>query len=212
MGRINRKRKNQLGFAIICCVFVCSCNFNARPLKTESSQSTFVDTIATTDSVIDVINYRDTLRKVYNSYIGVTEATGNNDGPEIKKFLASCGLPEGNYWCTAFVYSCFLEAGLEPDVKSPAWSPSWFSDSTKVVYVRGNSNFGFVAKPGMVGGSFFKSKGRIAHGYFIDHEDKNNFYCVDGNGNSRGSNNGGEVLKVVRSKSLVYKISDYIND
>lgn len=33
---------------------------------------------------------------------GIREVGGNNHGPEVKKFLAETGLPEGYAWCDAF--------------------------------------------------------------------------------------------------------------
>lgn len=34
--------------------------------------------------------------------LGIREVGGNNHGPEVKKFLAEVGLPEGYAWCDAF--------------------------------------------------------------------------------------------------------------
>lgn len=34
--------------------------------------------------------------------LGIREVGGNNRGPEVKKFLAECGLPQGNPWCDAY--------------------------------------------------------------------------------------------------------------
>jgi hypothetical protein len=46
------------------------------------------------------------------SQVGVKEKTGHNDGVQIKKYLASVGLPEGYAYCAATQYYCFKEAAL----------------------------------------------------------------------------------------------------
>jgi hypothetical protein len=40
----------------------------------------------------------------------VHEIGGNNHGPDVKKYLAEVGLPEGYSWCDAFVSWCFRKA------------------------------------------------------------------------------------------------------
>lgn len=42
--------------------------------------------------------------------LGVREKTGRNDGSEIKKYLESVGLKEGNPYCAAGQYYCFYSA------------------------------------------------------------------------------------------------------
>lgn len=53
------------------------------------------------------------------SFEGVTEATGNNDGPEVKRFLAAVDLDQGYPWCAAFVSFTLDSARAElPEVRS----------------------------------------------------------------------------------------------
>ena len=63
--------------------------------------------------------------------IGVTEETGNNDGPDVESYLQSTGLPSGNPWCGAFVNWCLEAAcidGVDPsDENHPARALSWRS-------------------------------------------------------------------------------------
>jgi uncharacterized protein (TIGR02594 family) len=40
---------------------------------------------------------------VAESQLGITEATGNNDGPQVTTYLRSVGLGSGYAWCAAFV-------------------------------------------------------------------------------------------------------------
>lgn len=62
--------------------------------------------------------------------IGDREATGNNDGPQVEVFLASCGLGEGSPWCAAFVNWCLGQGlGITErkecwDTENPAYCPS----------------------------------------------------------------------------------------
>lgn len=51
--------------------------------------------------------------------LAVREATNHNDGPMVKEFLNSVGLPEGYAWCQAFVYWCHKEAADRLDQKNP---------------------------------------------------------------------------------------------
>jgi hypothetical protein len=52
-----------------------------------------------------------------SSFVGITERTGNNDGPEVEKILGYVGLPKGNPYCMATVVYSYhlgaLKAGLK---------------------------------------------------------------------------------------------------
>ena len=52
------------------------------------------------------------------SKLGVKE-TAPNSGPEIDDWLRRVGLPPGNQWCAAFVYSAFAEASRQLAVVNP---------------------------------------------------------------------------------------------
>lgn len=52
-------------------------------------------------------------------YVGVKEATGNNDGKEVEMFLHSVGRKKGDSWCAAFVSFCLTQANVkEPKIRS----------------------------------------------------------------------------------------------
>lgn len=54
------------------------------------------------------------------SAIGVTEKPlGSNDGPEVRLFLKSVGLPPGYAWCMAFVYHIVNAAANHMQVENP---------------------------------------------------------------------------------------------
>lgn len=44
------------------------------------------------------------------SQVGTTEPRGRNDGPQVAKYLAACGLGGGQPYCAAGQYYCFVEA------------------------------------------------------------------------------------------------------
>lgn len=148
------------------------------------------------------------LREVYTKEIGVKEATGHNDGPRIKEYLANTGLPEGNAWCAAFITTCFIEAGI-PAIRS-AYSPSWFKPQY-LIYVRGKPN-NKTPTTGDVGGIWFQDKGRIAHVLFIDEWPFGTAFTntVEGNTNKDGSREGNQVCRKRRPKAQIHSVSRYI--
>src|SRR3954469_15881697 len=51
--------------------------------------------------------------------LDIHEVGGNNHGPEVKKFLAEVGLPEGYAWCDAFQsYEMHAAAGRRLPIES----------------------------------------------------------------------------------------------
>lgn len=56
---------------------------------------------------------------IAKSFVGVKEATGNNDGKEVEMFLQSVGRKKGDSWCAAFVSFCLTQANAqEPKIRS----------------------------------------------------------------------------------------------
>lgn len=57
--------------------------------------------------------------KIAETFVGVTEASGKNDGPEVEMFLKSVGRKKGDSWCSAFVSYCLTAANVkEPKIRS----------------------------------------------------------------------------------------------
>ncbi|MEW6507185.1 MAG: CHAP domain-containing protein [Bacteroidota bacterium] len=53
------------------------------------------------------------------SFVGIREATGKNDGPEVEMFLKSVGRNRGDAWCAAYVSYCLSMANVkEPQIRS----------------------------------------------------------------------------------------------
>ena len=92
-------------------------------------------------------------------HLGITEATGENDGEMVEKFLKTTGLSKGYAWCAAFVNSCVEDSGIdgvEPSkTDHPARALSWRKWGKKIdkpVYGaiavkkrKGGGHVGFVA-------------------------------------------------------------------
>lgn len=139
-------------------------------------------------------------------YVGVKEATNNNDGKQVEYILSTVHLKKGNPWCAA------LQARIHDDVniKNPhsGYSPDWFK--TNVVYDKKKMSVAkFKAQNGQVFGLYIPSKGRIGHVGMIVGEYGNFYITVEGNTNDAGSDEGEGCYKKLRMKNSISKISDY---
>lgn len=144
-----------------------------------------------------------TLQEIYTSQIGVREATGRNDGPEVEMYLRSVGLGKGYSWCSAFVKWSLDEA--EVPNKINAWSPT-AENRNNLIY----SKKQFYSDPtiGDVFTIWYSKLNRIGHTGFIDgKQNESIFITVEGNTNSAGSREGDGVYKKYRSKNVIHSIS-----
>lgn len=158
-------------------------------------------TLMVTDAQPD----RDRVVHTYTSEIGVREATGNNDGEAVGKYLQSTELDEGYAWCAAFVNWAHEANGIEGP-PSAAWSPSWFPDSK--TYDPDDRQ----PEAADVFGIYFKSKGRIAHVGFVDKYKGKMVYTVEGNTNEAGSREGDGVYRKRRLSRQIHKYANWIDD
>ncbi len=142
-------------------------------------------------------------------HIGVTEATGNNDGIWVERYLKSTGLGKGFPWCAAF--QSFIHNETCFNAPHSARVVDWFK--TKVVYKK---EWGYLpnfnSTSGMVGALYYRKLGRLGHIFLIIGEDKNNFYTIEGNTNIAGSREGDGVYRKIRSKNSVAALADYCID
>ncbi|WP_421977145.1 CHAP domain-containing protein [Roseivirga seohaensis] len=145
---------------------------------------------------------------IARSQIGVREKTGNNDGFDVEKYLATTGLGAGYAWCAAYVNWVYQQAGICKPTSLQAWSPSWFPPER--TYWSVGENEYQPPMPGDVFGIFFSSKGRIAHVGII--EDWNGKYAntIEGNTNDAGSREGDGVYRKIRLKKQISKVSNWI--
>lgn len=134
------------------------------------------------------------------SQLGVTEATGHNDGVAVEKYLASVGLGKGYAWCMAFMYWCFKEAAKKLGVSNPLKQTGGVADQW-------NAKTGTKTKVPSIGAMFF-----IIHPNGTGHtgicgsglkEDGVTFNTIEGNTNSNGSREGTTVLRKQRKLSEV---------
>jgi len=149
---------------------------------------------------------RDEVEQIFVSQIGIKEATGQNDGPEVEAYLAATGLGKGNPWCAAFCSWCFTQANV-PNPKS-AYSPDWFRSN--IVYHKNQKADGIPQK-GDVFGIYFQSMNRVAHVGFIQKWDQEWVVTVEGNSNDDGSRDGYGVFKRRRLKSQIYAVSSWVD-
>ncbi|HNX11620.1 MAG TPA: hypothetical protein PKH68_01400 [Paludibacteraceae bacterium] len=149
---------------------------------------------------------RDKLVAIADSYMGIREATGRNDGPKVRKILRNVGLPEGNAWCAA------LQAQVHDDCNLPnphsAYCPDWFKSN--VVFEKDEMSIDkFQAKRGQVFGLWIEYKHRVGHMGMITGESRFSYYTDEGNINSKGSDEGEGSDKYIRSKRSIHVIADY---
>lgn len=170
--------------------------------------------------VIDrVTHHRELLVELALSQVGVHETTGNNDGPQIKKYLKVTGLSEGYAWCAAFI--AWLHTKLNIPNPESAWSPDWFK--TNVVFDKFDLNEqDFVGRIGQVFGLFFNN--RISHVGLFVRILPNHYETVEGNTSLRGIVNMDEltdeekqveresiwVAHKLRNKRDIAKVSDFV--
>lgn len=223
MGRFKTIRANcNIIFGILFILF-CSCNrVSENDITTkdlaindvndvelvELVEADVVEVIPAEESIFEEIEVlqepiKPTLQEIYSSQIGVREATGKNDGPEVEMYLRSVGLGKGYSWCSAFVKWSLDE--VEIPNKINAWSPT-AENRNHLVY----SNRKLISDPipGDVFTIWYPRLKRIGHTGFIDgKQNESIFITVEGNTNSQGSREGDGVYRKYRSKNTLHSIS-----
>lgn len=145
---------------------------------------------------------------VAKNFVGLQEATGNNDGPEIKAFLNTCNLGEGNPWCAAYI--AYVLDSLEQEYPELcAWSPAYFYEPSRIIWNRGDET---LIPKGSVFGLYYESKGRVAHVGII-YKDTGRGYVVtlEGNTNAGGSRDGNMAAIRMRRKSQIFVAANWLN-
>lgn len=139
------------------------------------------------------------LLNIAKSQIGVREATGNNDGYEVEKYLLYTGNKKGESWCAAFVSWVFGKAGYA--APRTAWSPSLFP----------KARLATVGKPAMIFGIYFQDKGRIAHAGIVEKIKHDWVTTIEGNTNMAGSRDGDGVYRKLRHVKTIRCYADWFN-
>jgi len=140
-------------------------------------------------------------------WLGVRELTGHNDHPQITAAMKLCGLP-GNAahpWCAAAQAEIHDSAGVP--APTSARVVDWFKQN--VVWRKEWGAVPAFETRGMVGGLYYRNLGRYGHIVLIIGEDKNNYYCYEGNTNLAGSNEGDGFYKTIRPKKSIAVLADY---
>lgn len=145
---------------------------------------------------------------VAEQYLYIRELTGNNDHPQITKWMKECGLAgdKGYPWCAA------AQAGIHNEVGVPNPSSArvvdWFKQN-----LTWKSEWGdlpeYTDRKGMVGALYYKSLGRYGHIVLIVGEDKNNYFTLEGNTNAAGSREGEGFYRKIRDKRTIVALADY---
>ena len=119
-----------------------------------------------------------------------------------------CGLPgnAGHPWCAACQSEIHDKAGL-PAPKSGR-VVDWFNQNVVWLKRFGEVPAGFDVR-GMVGALYYRHLGRYGHIVLIIGEDKNNYYCYEGNTNIKGSREGDGFYRTMRSKESISALADY---
>lgn len=145
------------------------------------------------------------------SYIGVRELTGHNDGEEVENFLEYVGFGPGAPWCAAYVSYIYGHCNIE-DAPKTAWSPSFGLDKDAVYfYGQGYDIARVKAKPGDAFTIYYSSKKRIGHVGIYLYSTPSRVYTIEGNTNKAGSREGDGVYRKVRSWNQIYRITNYID-
>jgi len=136
--------------------------------------------------------FQSELIKQAGSQLGVTEATGHNDGPSVEAYLKSVGLGKGYAWCMAFVYWCAKNAAAILSIPNPLFQ-------TGGVEVEWESNHGVRVTEGLQGCVFFMHHPTGWHTGIVTGEFPGGLlHTIEGNTNDNGSREGTAVLRKIR--------------
>lgn len=160
------------------------------------------------------------VKKIYDSQLGVVEATGHNDGAQVERYLRYTGLGKGHAWCAAFVCWVLGQAGV--DNPKTAWAASLFPKD-RLVWSRGKAlatgNLQRTTTRALTTGNsqlatifglYFPSLKRIAHCGFIDEWGEKEVITVEGNTNDSASREGDGVYRKRRPVKSLCAVADWI--
>lgn len=160
-------------------------------------------------STIRTSPLREHLAKTYCSYIGVTEATGHNDGRQVNQFQAATGNHTGDAWCASFVAYCLNKCGIQRIGNGMA--RSWFNKDHITWRRDVNGLKKFSAQRGDNGGLYFPAHKSIAHIFFIHDIKDDKVITVEGNTNNQLSREGNGCWQCIRKIKTIYAVSNWID-
>jgi hypothetical protein len=156
---------------------------------------------------------REKIVSAARSLIGVTEATGRNDGRRIELILATVGLEgTGSPYCAAFNRWCYDEGGLYNIGPRSAWAPDWVKNATWTACGGG-------ATPvyGDVFGIYFSKKKRVAHTGIVEKWGRGVVFTIEGNTSadapegSEMDRNGDGIWRKRRLIRQIHAVRDWIS-
>lgn len=148
---------------------------------------------------------RTTIINIAQKEIGVSEATGNNDGERVEEYLRYTKLGKGHAWCSAFVSFCYGQAGL-PEPRNP-WSPALFPNSR--TYCRGAACRRPPTRaktlPADIFGIYGQKDRRINHVGLVKDVKRSYIVTIEGNSNNR-------VESKRRHLTTIYALANWVPD
>lgn len=135
----------------------------------------------------------DELIKQAGGQLGVTEATGHNDGPAVESYLKSVGLGKGYAWCMAFVYWCAKQAALKLGLVNPLKCTGGVLDE----WQSGRGTHITIPEPGCV--FILKTSEGYHTGIVTGVFPGGVLHTIEGNTNNNGSREGTSVLRKTRN-------------
>lgn len=151
--------------------------------------------------------------------INVMESpVGSNDGPRVRQFLASVGLPPGNFWCMAFVHWCFQEAAKDAGIVNPfpktggclnAWNLVKRGSPKRIVSAAAAIANPALVKPGFV--FILDHGGGFGHTGFVRDTTGGALRTMEGNSNPNGSRNGIGVFDLNRRKVTERELKGFLD-
>lgn len=134
--------------------------------------------------------------------VGVMEIPpGSNKGPQVNQYLASVGLPPGNFWCAAFIYWCFDEACAHLARSNPLYKTGhvmthWNKTKGKKITAADATNKTSLIKPGHI--FILNTGGSSGHTGLVERVEGGFIHTIEGNSNDSGSSNGIGVFRLQR--------------
>ncbi len=183
--------------------------FNFKLLTREPKEEDKVEysKLRTSDSRLSTFNFqlltRDSnlptqILQIAKSQIGVSEATGNNDGKEVEAYLRYTGNKKGEPWCASFVSWVFGQAGFK--LPKTAWSPALFPVTRLTKQPIAANVFGI----------YFSNLKRIAHCGLVETVRGNWIGTIEGNTNTTGGREGDGIYRKLRHEKTIAVYANWI--
>lgn len=150
---------------------------------------------------------RDCVLARAEKYTGVREATGNNDGLAVERFLKGVGLPKGYAWCAAYVKAVYADCGVDTPINAMAASAV---PASRRIWGKG-VRISRQPQPGDAFGVYYSYLGRIGHtGLVVDWGSTSLCRTNEGNTNNNGSREGIGVFSKWRQKNQIHSVASWL--